>query len=707
MVAGCGWALDYGNANALRNVLRFLYGARIVVAMQPLQNLDLLDLQLTASIKGDFDEAWRIAEILKAERPNDVRAKFNRAWHLMRRGDLLGGFEHLEYGRDISVFGSGNFNTDKPRWLGKESLVGKAVLLRGEGGFGDEIINVRFAKDLAQLGARVIASCNGGLMNVLKTAPGVSQVIPHGAEASVYFDYWVPAMSAVLALGITYGTLSGEPYLSPDPAYVEKWSKKIIGPGLKVGIRWSGNPKFEHEQNRRFPPEPMFALSELPGATLYSLQRDSDIRDLPDEIIDLQHELATWDDTAGAIANLDLVITSCTSIAHLAAAMGKETWVIPPVLPYQVWALPGNTSPWYESVRLFRQEVFGNWDAPLSRVREALAAKLGTSATAPRATHISAFASAPSKPSHWDTISSPQSASQPAARPPAPEQPLFPGLVVAPYPKAHIGQGRSTTHTLHFIAGLPRSGSTALLSLMAQNSRIYAAPISGLSGMFSGIHANWDVGDFHKELPRPDAKRRVLRALLEQYHETDRPVILDKERQWIQHIALLEEVLERPVKMIIPVRPLPEILASFEMLRRRQPIEMTGADAALGPSSTLATRAEYFMGSNGPVGMAMNAMGDAVHMGYINRLLFVDYNRLMTAPKMQLRRIYDFLEEPNFEHDFGNIKQIAQGDWRVHKFPGLHDIRPEFKKESTPARDALGPEVYGRYNQPEPWLNWI
>lgn len=126
--------------------------------IQRLSNIqvDPLDAQLAASIVGDHEEAWRLAQILERERPEDNRAAFNRGWHYMLRGDLLKGFELTERGRLEGVYGSAMLATTKPRWSGSESLTGKTILLRGEGGFGDELINIRFAKNLAERGATVL-----------------------------------------------------------------------------------------------------------------------------------------------------------------------------------------------------------------------------------------------------------------------------------------------------------------------------------------------------------------------------------------------------------------------------------------------------------------------------------------------------------------------------------------------------------------------
>src|SRR3989344_5633541 len=342
--------------------------------------LDPLDQQLAANLRGDFEEGWRLSQMLERVRPTDDRAAFNRGWMEMWRGNLLRGFELMEGGRRAEVFGSKPPSKTVPRWTGEEDISGKTVLLNSEGGFGDEIANARFAKFLAERRARVVVSAHPGLVSLFERVEGVADVIPHSAIPDAVYDYWVPAMSAALPLKFSYETLPNEPYMTADFHAARAWGEVLNRQStgkLKIGIRWSGNPKFEHEQHRKFPPEPLIALSELPGVAVFSLQRDHDIRDLPERVIDLQHRLETWEDTAAVIANLDLVITSCTATAHLAGAMGKEVWIIAPILPYYVWAKPGERSPWYKTARLFRQETFGDWDSPLQRVRIELEKRVG------------------------------------------------------------------------------------------------------------------------------------------------------------------------------------------------------------------------------------------------------------------------------------------------------------------------------------------
>jgi hypothetical protein len=322
----------------------------------------LLDEQVAAGLRGDFKRGMEIAEELKKTYPHCNRAKFNRAWYEMMKGDLLTGLELLDAGRWESAFGDKPLPTNKPIWR-DEKLKDKHLLLRAEGGLGDEIINVRFAKDFAERGAHVTVTCDPSLASVFARIKGVSAVVNHIAAPQIYHDFWVPAMSAARVLGKTYKSLSGKPYLTADPAHIEKWTQilneKFSKSNIRIGLKFYGNPKFEHEQHRRFNTDDL--KNTLDGFQWVNMQLEE--TDLP---------LKSWEDTLGLIENLDLVITSCTSVAHASAALGKPTWVIVPILPYYIWALPGPKSPWYDSVTLFRQEKFGQWDNVFRDIRAAL-----------------------------------------------------------------------------------------------------------------------------------------------------------------------------------------------------------------------------------------------------------------------------------------------------------------------------------------------
>jgi hypothetical protein len=317
-----------------------------------------LDLALSAAINGHPDIS---EDILRAQPQDDARVVFNLGWHEMRHGRLASGLRMMDAGRYLNCFGLPRISG--PIWRG-EPLEGRTLLFRCEGGYGDQILNFRFARDFAERGARVVISCAPTLKPLLARHGYVCA--DNESVSGLHYDYWVPAMSAAHILGYDQDTMSGKPYLTAEPRTLYAKSST-----LRVGLRWAGSPDFEHQQHRLFNPEPLFDLHKIPGISLYSLQRDENLVDgLP--FADLRDHLKSWEDTASIIAGLDLVITSCTSVAHLSAALGVETWVIVPILPYYVWAVPGDKSVWYDSVRIFRQTTYGDWSAPIAAVTSSL-----------------------------------------------------------------------------------------------------------------------------------------------------------------------------------------------------------------------------------------------------------------------------------------------------------------------------------------------
>jgi len=306
-----------------------------------------LDLQLQAGIDGDFITGQRLADEIEKETPDCNRAKFNRGWYELRKGNLLKGHHLLDAGRSENVFGNRHIGSYKPIWNGE---TGVTVLLSLEGGLGDQIHGVRFARNIASYGNKVVVSCLPELAELFIDCEGVSAVVEQKACLGVYHNFWLPSMSAIVPLKLEYKDLSGKPYIK----------RKITSEG-KVGVKWLGNPKFEHQQHRAFPKELMF--DAVKDQDCISLQRDGDIPDWME-----QPSLETWEDTRKQISRCDLVITSCTSIAHLAGAMGTETFIVVPILSYYLWALPVSTTPYYDSVTLFRQEKYGQWEEPFLKI---------------------------------------------------------------------------------------------------------------------------------------------------------------------------------------------------------------------------------------------------------------------------------------------------------------------------------------------------
>jgi hypothetical protein len=318
-----------------------------------------LDMQLAAGLMGDFKEGWRLAQKIEQEEPWNNRAAFNRGWYLMQQGKLLEGEKLLFRGRDESVFGNEPPRSPMPMWDGKSK---GTVLLNLEGGLGDQIHGVRYARDIAKIAGEVIVACSGALATLFRDVEGVVAVCQSDAVYGVVHDFWAPSMSTIPLLGYEYKDISGKSYINKPAVQPHK--------GLRIGLRWQGNPQFEHEQHRIFPPTNLFDALDDVEAEFISLQRDEGSQFKPYWVKEVP--LGHWEETRIAVASCDLVITSCTSVAHLSGSMGIPTWIVIPILPYYLWAPEGNTTVWYDSVKLYRQEVFGDWSAPFNQIKNDL-----------------------------------------------------------------------------------------------------------------------------------------------------------------------------------------------------------------------------------------------------------------------------------------------------------------------------------------------
>ena len=318
-----------------------------------------LDLQLTASKMGNFTEGWRLSRKLKQEEPNNHRAAYNRGWYLLRQGEIQKGYQLMDRGRIERVFGNTVPDVPTRPWDGKTK---GTVLLYLEGGLGDQIHQVRYAKSIAERGCKVIVCCSGQLASLFIDVEGVSSVVQHDACYGAYHDFYVQGMSAVVPLGFELEDLSGTPYITKP--------KVIRGFRKRIGLRWQGQSAFEHEHHKKFPYELMFNAVKGIDAEFISLQRDEAVDECPPWVEKVP--LNTWEDTRQATASCDLVISSCTSVSHLAAAMGVETWVVTPVMPYFLYAQEGDTCPYYDTMKLMRQETFGDWKAPFARIKKVL-----------------------------------------------------------------------------------------------------------------------------------------------------------------------------------------------------------------------------------------------------------------------------------------------------------------------------------------------
>jgi hypothetical protein len=327
-----------------------------------------LDLALLHHAQGKIIECREAQADYARFFPDCPRLKFGQTWFKLYDGDIEAGLRHIEAGRVVGCLGEQDFSKfEYPRWQGNTDLKGKSVLLYGEGGAGDQIMGLRSARWLAELGANVVVACMKPLIGLF-AAQKEFAVVDMSHAYAVRCDYWLPMMSSFGLLKRKWDNLwTGEYIKAPVSDIWERIVEK--GKRRNIGLRWRGNPEFEHEQLRWFPPELLFKVLALPGV-FWSLQKEDPQTNRPADLVNLEPLLGDWEQTASAISQLDLVITSCTSIAHLSAAMGKPTWVIVPAMPYYPWARPGNKSHWYPSVTLFRQRCYGQWDEPFAELLE-------------------------------------------------------------------------------------------------------------------------------------------------------------------------------------------------------------------------------------------------------------------------------------------------------------------------------------------------
>ena len=261
-------------------------------------------------------------------------------------------------------------------WRG-EDFQRRSLLLYYEQGAGDMFQFIRYASMVKPRGGQVLLACTADQADVLATCPGIDGVWPviHGRPGPTPgFDLHLPVGSLPRIFRTDLATIpSGCPYLSVPPFVRNRDRLTIRQDGRRrVGLVWAGSPTHPNDRNRSIPPSAMDALAGLPGCDWFSFQREpKGAPDLPG-LVHLGAALATWSETAFTLSQMDLLITADTGIAHLAGAMGVPVWVLLPHFPDFRWLLDRSDSPWYPSMRLFRQQRPGDWPAVLAEVVAAL-----------------------------------------------------------------------------------------------------------------------------------------------------------------------------------------------------------------------------------------------------------------------------------------------------------------------------------------------
>ena len=308
--------------------------------------------------------------------PDLVEAHFTLAQTLLLAGELEAGWREYEWRwrlPDYKWLTNIHGAFPQPRWDGSV-LAGRTILVYAEQGLGDAIQYVRYVRRVVELGGRVILAVHPPLRNLFACVPDV-QLVNLDTVPLPPFDVHSPLLSLPLLFGTTRDDIpAAEHYLTPDPERVARWGRRLPASGPRVGIVWAGNPTQGGDRFRSPRLPAVQALFNVPGVAFVALQvgpgrDDLDARPLPPHVLDLGAEVADLADTAAIMAGLDVVISSCTAPLHLAAAMGVPTWGLIPASPHFAWMLGRADSPWYPTLRLYRQERFGtDWSGVVDEV---------------------------------------------------------------------------------------------------------------------------------------------------------------------------------------------------------------------------------------------------------------------------------------------------------------------------------------------------
>ena len=314
--------------------------------------------------EGRLDEAMACYERALALKPDYPEAHYNRSLLLLLLGDFARGWAEYEWRWRCKGNPERGYPT-RPQWSG-EALSGKTILIQTEQGFGDSFQFLRYVPIVAARGAKVVLAVPGPLLRLAEALPGVKGVVTEN-DPLPDFDFFCPLLSLPGIFETSVETIpAAVPYLSPPRETAAAWETRLAAEtGLKVGLVWSGNPANRMNRRRSIPLAALQPLWRIPRVRWYSLQVGSPneeiIRAPHQPIVDFSPLLTDFAETAAAIRHLDLVISVETAVAHLAGALGQKVWVPLTTVPAWRWLLGRDDSPWYPTMRLFRQAAPGDW----------------------------------------------------------------------------------------------------------------------------------------------------------------------------------------------------------------------------------------------------------------------------------------------------------------------------------------------------------
>lgn len=312
-------------------------------------------------------------DLIKKPLPEEIERKayHNLSGHYFRKDDIHTGLQHFLKAGEVEAYKNRELPLF-PKWDGTITP-GQTIVIDSQCGAGDEIIHIRFMKHLKELGMNPIWTTTRKDIQKLFNYNGFNSVCIYDNPEFLKDACWVYALALPYYLNLEVKDLGQTPYLKPLPEKEEQYSYLKEDTNYKIGMFWNSGSGFEQAHFRSIDTEPLFDTLSKTKASLYSLQ-------LPDQEPPEGYDVKTFDilnrdftDTYSLVSQMDLVITSCTSIAHIAASQGKEVCVFVPIMEYYVWTSSTGKSWWYgDNVHIFRQKKPRNWDQPLKELKEFL-----------------------------------------------------------------------------------------------------------------------------------------------------------------------------------------------------------------------------------------------------------------------------------------------------------------------------------------------
>lgn len=342
------------------------------------------NLALTCKNIGALDRALVCFNKAVECQPDLAAAHWNRSFIHLLKEDYITGWNDFEWRFRLPHWKTiYPLRPITPCWDGS-SCPYHTILVHDEQGLGDTLQFIRYLPMVRSRCGRTVLETRPEMVSLLRNAPGVDQIVvrPKTETEQAPCDYHVPLMSLPGIFRTTVETIPAHvPYLYADPVKCSKWAPQLSGPGMRIGLTWAGRPQHTNDRNRSCPLSAFLPLLAVPGTRFVSLQKGEaagQLRQLshPYQIDDLGGQLYDLSDTAAVIANLDLLITVDTAVAHLAGAMGKPVWVMIPYIADWRWGTSGQASSWYPSLRLFRQPSPKDWPAVLDAIRRELQSSL-------------------------------------------------------------------------------------------------------------------------------------------------------------------------------------------------------------------------------------------------------------------------------------------------------------------------------------------